>query len=301
MIFSPWALKKIIDTRCILTSIMRRFRKKPSSSPSPATSRPSTPTPQIDYITKELAKFYPREKDKRALAASSSAIALSIVSASCDPGHFAPHEPGPSKDSCWGTVYGAVRIAVETAKESSEAFPPLKAVLGALSVLIQSCDVSSHKPFHPLTANHTLQQTTANMEQIKDTEERIQSLSEILTSPVDDQDTNEKARRAALRKFVLLLFKLHEQSSEPVGFTQDVGGDCCQARATLRTTCIFKVPEQCRPHQHLEWIYPGPSRRRHRLPGMWCQLRSTGGLMFSIDIHTTKHLREDEGGCRQYE
>ena len=121
---------------------MRYFRKKPSSS-TPANSRPSTPTPPVEHIRREFATFYPRSKDPRALAASSSAIALSIVSAPCDPADIALGEPGSScEESGWKTAYGAARMAVETAKECSDMLPPLKAVLGALSVLIKNCDAS---------------------------------------------------------------------------------------------------------------------------------------------------------------
>jgi len=48
-----------------------------------------------------------------------------------------------------------------------------------------------------------LQQTTTNAEQIRDIEERVQSLAEVLASPVGDQDSGEKARREALLEFVL--------------------------------------------------------------------------------------------------
>jgi hypothetical protein len=47
-----------------------------------------------------------------------------------------------------------------------------------------------------------LQQTTANAEQIRDIEEKVQSLSEVLAPPVGDQDNEEKARRNALGKSV---------------------------------------------------------------------------------------------------
>ena len=57
----------------------------------------------------------------------------------------------------------------------------------------------------PLTADCLLQQTIANAEKIKDIEDRIESLSEILASPVRDQDTDEKARRTTLRRFVFPL------------------------------------------------------------------------------------------------
>ena len=40
---------------------------------------------------------------------------------------------------------------------------------------------------------------------MKDIGERVESLSESLTSPVGDQDTGEEARRTALRKFVFPL------------------------------------------------------------------------------------------------
>ena len=92
--------------------------------------------------------MFHRAKDRRALAASSSAIALSIVSASFNPSDIALDEPGSSTESIWKTAYGAARIAVDTVKESSDMFPPLKAVVGALSVLIRNCDVSSSKVSH---------------------------------------------------------------------------------------------------------------------------------------------------------
>lgn len=43
---------------------------------------------------------------------------------------------------------------------------------------------------------------TINAEQIRDIEGRVQSLAEILGSPVSDRDSEEKARREALRKSV---------------------------------------------------------------------------------------------------
>ena len=50
-----------------------------------------------------------------------------------------------------------------------------------------------------------MQQTFANAEQINDIEERIESLSEILAFPAGHQDTEEMARRTALRKLVFAL------------------------------------------------------------------------------------------------
>ena len=101
------------------------------------------PTPPIfEYIKQELAAFHPWVKDQRALTASSSAIALSIASPSCDPTDNALNESESSKELVWKTAYGAVRMAVEITDTSSDMFLPLKAVVGALSVLIKNYDVS---------------------------------------------------------------------------------------------------------------------------------------------------------------
>ena len=94
---------------------MRRFGKKSPSSTTPA---------------------------NRALVVSSNTIAMSIASPFCDPTDNAPNESGSSKDSAWKTAYGAARMAIDTAKDSSDMLPPLKAVMVALSVLIKNYDVS---------------------------------------------------------------------------------------------------------------------------------------------------------------
>jgi len=83
------------------------------------------------------------QRDSRVLAASSTAIALSIGLAFSnirDPSSDGATIQG--NDTGWKTSYGAVRMAVEIAKESSDMFLPLKAVVGAMSVLIKNYDVS---------------------------------------------------------------------------------------------------------------------------------------------------------------
>ena len=128
--------------RCCLASTMYHFRKKSPSSGTPANSSPRTPTPPIaDYIRQGLATLHPRKKDRRALVASSSAVALSIISPSCDSNNSTPIDPGLSKESAWKAAYGAARMAVDVAKDSFDVFPPVKAVLVALSVLMKNCDV----------------------------------------------------------------------------------------------------------------------------------------------------------------
>ena len=125
---------------------MHRLRRKLSSLSTPKNNRPSTPTLPDEHTKGELAIFHPRAKDKKTLATSSSAIALPTASASRNPSDIAINEPESSKESAWKTAYGAARIAIETVKESSDLCLPLKAVVGAISVLIKNYDVS----FFPL-------------------------------------------------------------------------------------------------------------------------------------------------------
>ena len=132
---------------------MHHFRRKSSSSATPTNSLPPTPTSPIEFI-KELATTHPKaKKDPRALAASSSVIALSIGSPPCEPLDTAHNEPGSSRESSWRTAYGTARMAVEIAKESSDMFLPLKAVVGALAVLVKNYDVSPPQTFHPIVCS----------------------------------------------------------------------------------------------------------------------------------------------------
>jgi hypothetical protein len=113
---------------------MRLLRRSKSSGDIPA------PIPA--FPTNVVRKLASRRKSN-ALALSSASIALSIGSPlSNTRGTSIDGTASRGRDSGWRTAYAAARIAVETAKESSDMFPPLKAVLGAMSVLIQNCDVS---------------------------------------------------------------------------------------------------------------------------------------------------------------
>ena len=105
---------------------MPRLRK----SKSPAHTPVPTPTPPVELV-QDLAS----RKGYGALAASSTAIALSIGSA------FKHDATVQRRDIGWQTAYDAVRMAVEITKESSDLCLPLKAVVGAISVLIKNFDV----------------------------------------------------------------------------------------------------------------------------------------------------------------
>ena len=148
-------------------------------------------------------------RDSRALAASSTAIALSVGSAFSDVRDTSSDGVAVrGRGTGWQTAYAAVRIAIETVKESSDLCLPLKAVLGAMSVLMKNYDVSV--PF--LRAKHLLtrclfpgaQQTTNNTDSVKEIEQRVQSLSGVLASPVSEDDYAERGRRVELQRFVLV-------------------------------------------------------------------------------------------------
>ena len=217
---------------------MRRFRKKSSATPT------NTPPPMVEYIKRELATFHPRTKNPRALAASSSSIALSIASPSSYPADGAFDEPGSSEESAWKAAYGAARMAVDIAKDSSDMFPPLKAVMVALSVLIKNYDVCLFQHLILLTADRFLQQTSANADQITEIEERIQSLGGILTCPVGGQDSGEKARREALRRYVLHLWRDTGISLSHVFCSQEVGQDHRKAQTTFQATWDCEVSQE---------------------------------------------------------
>ena len=174
---------------------MFRLRK---SKPSAGVS---TPTPPAEVV-KDLAS----RRDSRALAATSTAVALSLGSALCDT-RETPRDGAAirERDTHWQTAYGAARMAVEIAKESSDMFLPLKAVVGAMSILIKNYDVSfsrSRAGHLLILACSPLQQTSDNVEGVKEIERRVQSLSGVLASPVSEDDYAEKGRRVELRRFV---------------------------------------------------------------------------------------------------
>ena len=113
---------------------MRFLRRSKSSGDIPA----SAPVFPANLVQKFVSKRKPE-----ALAISSATIGLSIGSPfSSARGSSVDVNPGGGRDSGWQTAYATARMAVEIAKESSDMCLPLKAVVGAMSVLIQNCDVS---------------------------------------------------------------------------------------------------------------------------------------------------------------
>ena len=126
---------------------------------SPADSTPKPPG-ELAQKLKSLV-----QGDFRALAASSTAIALSIASPFYDT-RDAPSDGNTAqgKHTVWRTAYGAARMTVEIANESSDMFLPLKAVVGALSMLIKNYDVgvllvNCASP-NPIPASHSSEHRT---------------------------------------------------------------------------------------------------------------------------------------------
>lgn len=91
-----------------------------------------------------LVRKLASKRKPNTLALSSASVALSIGSPFSNTRSVSFDEnTGRGGESGWQMAYATARMAVEIAKESSDTFPPLKAVVGAISVLIQNCDVSS--------------------------------------------------------------------------------------------------------------------------------------------------------------
>jgi len=108
-----------------------RWRRR-ADTPTP------TPTPPA-----ELVPDLTSQRDPRALAALSATIALSVGSAFNDTRGTSSDGPTvQGMDTVGQTAYSAVRMAVGVVKESSDMFPPLKAVAGAMSALMKNYDVS---------------------------------------------------------------------------------------------------------------------------------------------------------------
>jgi hypothetical protein len=141
----------------LLSCPMVRPRGKSRSTATPA----STPTyPSESFIQKRFSTLH--RGDIRTLAASSIAVASSIGSPSLNQScpqssdeQKATHISHPDNDVIgqesssqraadltWQTAYSTARMVIDITKESSDMLLPLKAIVGALSVLIKNYDVS---------------------------------------------------------------------------------------------------------------------------------------------------------------
>ena len=113
-------------------------------------SKPSadSPSPEVKTVQKLTS-----QRDPKTLGATSSAIALSILSAFNDDRGTSNVDTTDQGSVGWQAVYAAVRMVVEVTEKSSDMFLPLKTAVGAVFTLIKNCDVgvSCSQPSHPLT------------------------------------------------------------------------------------------------------------------------------------------------------
>ena len=121
----------------ILSPAMSHPRKRLPSSATPINPQQISPSKRRKAIRTNPEA---RTKKPGALATLSASIASAIGSSSQGPSEIGVDQPETS-ESRWRTAYVAARMAVEIAKESSDMFLPLKAVVGAVSVLIKNYDV----------------------------------------------------------------------------------------------------------------------------------------------------------------
>ena len=113
---------------------MHHLRKSKPLAHSP----PPIPPPPAKVVRTLTSR-----RDPKTLGATSSAIALSISSAFRDLGDTPCDGSTEQKgDTRWQAVCATIRMAVEVTKESSDLCLPLKAVVGAVFVLIKNYDVS---------------------------------------------------------------------------------------------------------------------------------------------------------------
>ena len=112
---------------------------RPRKSKIPVDVPVPTPASPVELL-QNLTTLPPG--DPRALVVSSTAVALSVASAFHDTRDISSDgSTARGRDAGWQTAYGAARMAIEITKESSDLFLPLKAVTGAISVLIKNYDV----------------------------------------------------------------------------------------------------------------------------------------------------------------
>ena len=121
--------------------------RRPPPPVTPINHPRTTPTEREESVG---AKPKARAKKPGALAALSTSIASAIGSPSQGPSNTGVDQPETSKESRWRTAYVAARMAVDIAKESTDMFLPLKAVVGAVSVLIKNYDVKYLQASCPL-------------------------------------------------------------------------------------------------------------------------------------------------------
>jgi len=96
------------------------------------------------------------------------------------------------------TAYATAKLFLGGAKESADAFPPLKSVLGGLCFILDNCEVWWLPRICYPQHLHLPQRTKANKQAIELLAPRVKAIFASLCKPVSEGDTNEKTRRKEL-------------------------------------------------------------------------------------------------------
>ena len=106
-----------------------------------------------------------------------------------------------NKSDWKSTTYATTKLALHMVRETSDAFPPLKAVAGGLSAILNHCDVLSVLLISYRTRHlHISQKTIACRQTIESLMPRIEGLVESLSAPVPQGEIKEEKRREVLRR-----------------------------------------------------------------------------------------------------
>ena len=99
------------------------------------------------------------------------------------------------------TAYSTTKLAVNLVKESADAFPPLKSVVGGLSAILDHCDVWFISPAPPLPPRlQPFQQTMACRQTIESLIPRVEGLAQSLGGPAPEGEVKEGERREVLKR-----------------------------------------------------------------------------------------------------
>ena len=110
-----------------------------------------------------------------------------------------PNALDGNKSKQWKpTAYATAKLFLSGVKESADAFPPLKSVLGGLCFILDNCEVWEPSSICYPQHLQVPQRTKANKQAIESLAPRVKALSASLCKPVSEGDTSERARRKEL-------------------------------------------------------------------------------------------------------
>ena len=95
-----------------------------------------------DFVPDTHLSTLPRVTDPDAVFNQNSPVTGGSLRKS--PDHTVDQKAAPESGSDWkSTAYATTKLTIDLVKESSDAFPPLKAVATGLSAILDHCDVRS--------------------------------------------------------------------------------------------------------------------------------------------------------------